>query len=535
MLQRASVVGVPWTTWEHADMTDISAEDAFRATGFGADEAAERSRRWRSVWRIHFYAGMFAMPFIVLMALTGLVILYTQPIEDLTQGDVRTVQAPDDAAAATVSFDEQVAAVQVAYPDGTVYDLTPPADAGRASRFFVDDGSVNGLHVFVDPYTAEVLGDTKPGGGIIGLSNRLHGFLNNESVTVPLPSVAALWDDDPVMRDYVLGDLVLEILGVWTLVLICSGLFIWFPRRSAASNGSAPARRTWFVRRGVTGRARWRDLHGFGGVLLFAVMALTIVSGMAWSTYWGAQFGSLADAVTPGDWVDAPASTLGVRGDLDRFGNQIPWNTGEFPIPASYAPEAVDGSMPAPLSLDALVAIAADEGMRPGYTISFPGNDVDEAGNPVYGSFTLYNSWPRKTGEARDVFVDQFSGATLAEQNVYGYGTVARGMDYLVSTHMGTQLGIVSRIFMTLLCVLSIWSVVSGFVMFWKRRRAGSLGLPRRPFDVRLARGVVISAVVLGVVYPQWGVTALVILGLDRFVIRRVPRLRTTFGQVGGA
>jgi uncharacterized iron-regulated membrane protein len=252
---------------------------------------------------------------------------------------------------------------------------------------------------------------------------------------------------------------------------------------------------------------------------------------MAWSTYWSEQFGSFADTVTPGDYVDVPASTLGVRGDLDRFGNQIPWNTGDFPIPASYAPEVADGSTPAPLSLDALVTIAEEEGMKPGYTIAFPGNEVDEAGNPVYGSFSLSNSWPRTTGEARDVFIDQFSGQTLAEQSVYGVGTIARGMDYLVSTHMGTQLGVVSRIFMTMLCVLSIWSVISGFVMFWKRRRPGTSGLPRRPVDVRLSKGLAVIAVVLAIVYPQWGVTALLVLAFDRFVIRKVRPLRTTFGQ----
>ena len=69
-------------------------------------------------------------------------------------------------------------------------------------------------------------------------------------------------------------------------------------------------------------------------------MVLTLVSGMAWSSYWSEQFASFVDKVTPGDPVDAPASSLGVRGDLDRFGNQIPWNTGDFPIPASYAPAA---------------------------------------------------------------------------------------------------------------------------------------------------------------------------------------------------
>jgi uncharacterized iron-regulated membrane protein len=169
--------------------------------------------------------------------------------------------------------------------------------------------------------------------------------------------------------------------------------------------------------------------------------------------------------------------------------------------------------------------------MKPGYTISFPANAVDEAGNPVYGSFTLYNSWPRQTGETRDVFVDQFSGATLDEQRIYGVGTIAVGMDYLVSTHMGTQLGLVSRILMTLLCVLSIWSVISAFVMFWKRRRPGTLGLPRRPVDARFTWKVVAAAVAIGIVFPQWAVVALVVIGIDKFVIRKLPGLRHTFGQ----
>ena len=124
-------------------------------------------------------------------------ILYTQPIENLFEGDIRTV----DRGAETVSFDEQVAAVEAAYPDGTVLDLTPPADPGRSSRFFVDDGSADGVHVFGATYTAEVLGDSKPGGGIVGLSNRLHGNLNNDTLTLPVPAVAALWDNGPVIRD----------------------------------------------------------------------------------------------------------------------------------------------------------------------------------------------------------------------------------------------------------------------------------------------------------------------------------------------
>jgi hypothetical protein len=195
--------------------------------------------------------------------------------------------------------------------------------------------------------------------------------------------------------------------------------------------------------------------------------------------------------------TDAPPSVLGQRGDLDRLGNQIPWNTASMPIPASYA-TPTDGTMPAPLSLDAVVSIAEKEGM---------------------------------TGEARDLFLDQFSRSTLAQQNAYGYGTVSYSLDTMVSLHMGTQLGLFTRLMMTSLCLLSIWSIFNGFVMFWKRRRPGTLGVPRRPVDVRLARRVGITAMIIAVLFPVWGVTAAAVMALDRFVIRRTRPLSTAFGQ----
>jgi uncharacterized iron-regulated membrane protein len=177
-----------------------------------APDESPAGRQWRTAWRIHFYSGMFALPFIALMAVTGLVILYTQPIQDLTEGDLRTV----DVGAETVSFEEQVAAVEDAYPDAVVISVTTPSEPDRATIVGLEGSAdhAGGNEAFVDPYTGEVLGTSDSGGAIVGLANRLHGFLNVESVTVDLPTVSALWDGEAVMRPYVLFDLVLEILGV---------------------------------------------------------------------------------------------------------------------------------------------------------------------------------------------------------------------------------------------------------------------------------------------------------------------------------
>jgi uncharacterized iron-regulated membrane protein len=482
-----------------------------------ADDADRASRRWRTLWRVHFYSGMVAMPFIVLMALTGLVILYTQPIHDLTQGDLRTVTDTGE----WISFDQQEQAVEKAFGDErSVVSMTLPADNTHSTIYGLDNGHV----AFVNPYTGEVLGQTDPGGGIVGLSNRLHGTINNSERMVSLPTVSAFWDDGPVMRDYVIGDLLLEIMGVWVMVLAASGVYLWWPRKKSD-------RSLFGIRLKKKGRAKWRDLHAIPGVALCIVLLVTLISGMAWSTYWGENFTALANEITPNNFMDPPASSVGTRGDLDRLGNQIPWNTGSVPIPASYA-SATDGTLPTPISLDTAVKIATEEGMKPGYSVYFPDNSqVDDAGNPIYGAFTLSNSWPRKTGETRDVFLDQFSGTTLGSVKAYGLGAISYGVDTMVNWHMGTQWGIVSRIFMTLLCVVSIWSVLSAFVMYWKRRRPGTAGLPRRPSNVKLGRGLWVILGVLAVAYPEWGVTAIAILLIDRFVIRTMPRLRATFGQ----
>ena len=130
-----------------------------------------------------------------------------------------------------------------------------------------------------------------------------------------------------------------------------------------------------------------------------------------------------------------------------------------------------------------------------------------------------------------DVFLDQFTGAALAQQDAYGYGSVSYSLDVLVSTHMGTQLGVLSRILMTAMCVLAIWSVISALVMYGKRRRTGTAGLPRRPVDVTLQRRLWLVIAAFAIAFPVWGVTALVILAIDRFVIRNIRPLRIAFGQ----
>lgn len=55
------------------------------------------------------------------------------------------------------------------------------------------------------------------------------------------------------------------------------------------------------------------------------------------------------------------------------------------------------------------------------------------------------------------------------------------------------------------------------------------LGAPPA-IGVQHMRGVVLITIVLGVLFPLVGASLLIVLALDRLVVRRVPALRATFG-----
>jgi uncharacterized iron-regulated membrane protein len=82
------------------------------------DESLNRARRRqplvRAVWRWHFYAGLFCIPFIIILSVTGSLYLFKPQIES-------AIDRPYDALSFTgpvKSITEQVSAATIAHPGG---------------------------------------------------------------------------------------------------------------------------------------------------------------------------------------------------------------------------------------------------------------------------------------------------------------------------------------------------------------------------------------------------------------------------------
>ena len=492
----------------------------------------------RRIWRLHFWVGVFAAPALVVLACSGLVILYSQPLDLWLNRGLTVVSA----GSAPVSLDDQVAEARRQAGPGLELDaVTPPAAPDRATRVdFVSAGipgagERNVTQVFVDPYSGRYLGQRHELDGLVGWANQVHRLFGNDGPTLSLPSLGHLLAPDshpePSLRVGI-GNLLIEMIAVWVLVLAASGLYLWWPR--ALERGKPRLRIRW--RKG--GRIRWRDVHAATGALLSVVLICYIVSGLTWSRYWGENWRAFTAAVTPSTEIDAP-STPATMGDLDRLGRRIAWADKDDPVYASTAAAAADSAVgsappgwsPKPLGFNDINEIARAERMVPGYAI-VPPSDSTGADGTVYGSYAVVNHWPQRLSEQRTLHLDQFTGQTIANATAGQDGALSRATGWAVDMHMGTQYGIVTRVLATAACLGLLTSIATAAAMWWKRRPAGGSGLPGRagdpprpaaPRGTTVAVGVI--ATTLAVVYPSFGVTLLLVLVAEAVLAARRNRV----------
>lgn len=166
-----------------------------------------------AAWRWHFYAGLFVIPFLSTLAITGMSMLWIAWI-DGRDGE-RTVVVPQEV---VQPVSAQADAAVAAIPGGVLKQYIAPRTRDVAALFRVDaDGDAT--MIAVDPHTAEVI-ETFP---------RRSG-----------------WYDffDGIHSDLMLGvtgDRMLETAASLALVLIATGLYMWWPREAGWRRALVPS------------------------------------------------------------------------------------------------------------------------------------------------------------------------------------------------------------------------------------------------------------------------------------------------------
>ena len=438
-------------------------------------------------WRWHFYAGLFVAPFMVMLALTGIIYLFKPQLDSLMYSSLLDVPAGDH----TVPADDLLQRVKAAYPQGQVTQYLPPVNAERSAQFVVKNAG-HELNVFVDPYHGDILGEQDAKQNLQAIARAIHGELMIGTV----------------------GDRLIEMAAGWGVVLVVSGLFLWWPRGQAAG--------ILWPRLNARGRVLWRDLHavtGFWGATLLLVMLL---SGMTWTGFWGKQYAAVWNVFPAAMWNNVPTSDIEARSLNSATRQTVPWAMENTPMPMSgdHAEHMNHGNTHAgpaapEVSLQDVQNIANERKVEPGYSITLP--------TTATGVFTIavFADDPRNDAT---LHVDQYTGKVLADVRFEHYGTVARATEIGVMLHEGKMFGTFNQIVVLLICLMILLSAVSGVVIWWKRRPEGKFGVPPLRHDLPTWKTGVAIMLVLAVVFPLVGASLLVVWLLDRFVLPRVVR-----------
>lgn len=453
--------------------------------------AARLPRFYAVAWRWHFYAGLYVVPFLLMLALTGLVMVFFTGFQDRLGWTVK-VAPQAEARAVTV----QARAVLTRFPEASLKEYVAPRGADAPSWFVVKHQDATEA-IAVNPYTAEVLKVVDKDNTLFAWAERIHGTLLIGDV----------------------GDRLIEVAAGLGIVMIVSGLYLWWPRGDTAwVQVLVPNLR-------ARGRAWWKSLHASVGFWLSAVLLGFLLTGLSWTGVWGSQFvqpwGSFPDT----KWDKVPKSDA-THASLNPDGlHEVPWGLEQTRLPVSGSTAGTPG-VPAdqPVNLDGVVRLAQTLGFQGQHHIQVP-----QAADGVFTisadsmSGDLSNPWGDRT-----VHVDRYTGRVLAEARFADYAPMGKVMAVGIALHQG-DLGLWSAWLNVLFCSGVAFLCVSGIVMWWKRRPAGAgrLAAPPLPQNLALWKTGAVVMLVAALAFPLSGAVLLSVLLLDWLVISRLPGVKT--------
>lgn len=456
-------------------------------------QAPAASRFHAVAWRWHFYAGLYVVPFLLMLALTGLVMVFFTGFQTRL-GPVVTVAVPAQAAPLPVS--QQAAAALELRSQAALLEYQAPAAPDRASWFVLARDGVTEA-IAVDPYTARVLTLVDKDQTWFAWAEKIHGTL--------------------LLGD--LGDRLIEIAAGFGIVMILTGLYLWWPR-----GGTRWAQVLWPDLR-LKGRLWWRSLHASVGFWLSLVLLLFLLTGLSWTGVWGGKLVQPWGSFPAAKWDAVPTSdathaSLRTGGPL-----QVPWGLEQTPLPVSGSIAGTAG-LPAgqPVNLDSVAAFARQIGFAGQHHVMPP---KDATGVYTLTANTMSGDLGRPTQD-RTVHIDQYSGRVLAEVSYADYPAMAKAMAVGIALHQG-DLGLWNAGLNVLLCLAIVFLCVSGIVMWWKRRPAGQwrLAAPPLPREMPLWKGGAVVMCVAALAFPLTGAVLLAVLLLDGLVVSRLPALRS--------
>lgn len=443
--------------------------------------------------RVHFYAGVFVAPFLIIAALSGALYAVAPTLERIVYHD--QITAPPSST--VLPLEQQIAAAQARFPDLDVVQIWPADHPGTATRIlFADDSLEDGLEraVFVDPGTATVQGDLSSYSGLGELPVRSWISSLHRDLHLGPP-----------------GEVYSELAASWLLILAITGLVLWWRKVRSTRHGKTSTMSPFL--RGIPTRPGSRQkvmsLHATLGTWFTIAILGIAMTGLTWSTFAGANINSVVTAM---DWRTAPLQTSlnGEAAETDPHAEH------EDHLGVHTQHLSTDGQAPT------VLATARQVGLDGPLRMVAP-TDADTA-------WTVSQQWGPWVFSSDSVAVDGTDGRLVDRLDFEDQSMYSKLSAWGIYLHMGIMFALPLQIALAATALGIVVLTITGYRMWWKRRPTRG-GLPTAlgttngiGWPVGMIAAVIALAV--GLFLPLLGISLAVFVVVDILASLRAGRTR---------
>lgn len=397
------------------------------------------------LWKWHFLAGLISLPFVLLLAVTGGVYLFKDTYDAPRQAHIKSIEEQGSPITYQKQWD-MVKAESKKQPNSMVVPSSNDEATEFVSGMFSHKNSV-----FINPYSKKITGNISPQDSNMYAVRKLHGEL--------------------LMGSF--GTKIVELVASWLIVLIITGIYVFWPAKKQGIKGFFNVR----FKQGK--RILFRDLHAVFGFWISILLLMTLAGGLPWTDVFGGNFQSLQNITNTG----YPKTWEG-KGLTSQISDK-------------------------PLSLDSVVTIGKNLNLKGKLNVGLPQSET--------GVFIIYNETFDLDAQKR-YYIDQYSGKQIMKHNWSDVGILMRARMWFMAFHQG-QFGTWNLILMLCVSILLTFVALAALVSYLKRKQVGDWGVPKVPKKFKAGYGIIAMIVVLGICFPLFGVSVLLIALMESLIL----------------
>lgn len=448
---------------------------------------------YRMLWRWHFYAGVFVIPFVIMLSITGALYLFKPQLDAIHDAPYRNLLVTGSPA----TPEQQVAAALAAVPNATFNAYELPREKTDAVNILLTQAGEK-IRVYVHPHTLHILLVEQEDKRFLRIVHDLHGELLLGKV----------------------GSVLVELAACWAIVLVLTGLYLWWPRHATGLAGIL------YPRVSFTGRLFWREVHAVVGVWISFFVLFLLLTGLPWALVWGSAFKEVraftGTAAVQQDWVIA-----GSKNATDAHSEHAEHlHHAEHEANHSVATEIKNT-----VSLNRIVVGAQALQFAHPVLVSSPSKKAPSQKMPSQDSLV----WAVKSNAQNrplraDAYFSAVTGELIHQQDFADRHIIDRAVGIGVAAHEGQLFGWLNQLLGLLTALGLVVLSVSGFVMWRKRAPNGVLGAPPAMPEAKIGVGFTVIILVAAMLLPVLGASLIIIFLLEKMVLSHWGRARMWLG-----